>query len=211
MLLANLIKKIFTEASEYSGEHEAPDATNGKPIHNVIDIYPEDFYSGSGYKEYAAHEQDVGGSEAYHEIINSKDKPYRRIWVYRAAPKGTKQINAGDWVTPVKRYAQLHGKENLNGKYVLLKKHVDSKDLFTDGNSIVEWGYDPQPNDQNEIKKHNLRKRINYLKTRLERMKNGEKIISFNKYEEDPFFNKSPDEVEKAISDAMSEYQKYEK
>jgi hypothetical protein len=54
-------------------------------------------------------------------------------------------INPGDWVTICKQYAVDHGKSNLNGKYRILSKTVFARDLFTEGNSLHEWGYDPQP------------------------------------------------------------------
>ena len=50
-------------------------------------------------------------------------------------------INNGDWVTINKAYAIFHGKTNLNGNYKILSKTVSAKTLFTDGNSIHEWGY----------------------------------------------------------------------
>lgn len=51
-------------------------------------------------------------------------------------------INNGDWVTLTKQYAIEHGKSNLNGNYRLLSKTVPVKHVFTDGNSIHEFGYD---------------------------------------------------------------------
>lgn len=57
---------------------------------------------------------------------------------------GTKiAINPGDWVTISKQYAADHGRSALNGKYKILSKTVKAKDLYTDGNSIHEWGYSP--------------------------------------------------------------------
>lgn len=50
------------------------------------------------------------------------------------------QINDGDWVTINPYYAREHGKSNL-GQYRVLTKTVPAKQLFTDGNSIHEWGY----------------------------------------------------------------------
>ena len=52
-------------------------------------------------------------------------------------------INSGDWVTINRQYAVLHGAASLDGNYKILSKTVRAKELFTDGNSIHEWGYDP--------------------------------------------------------------------
>lgn len=54
-------------------------------------------------------------------------------------------INIGDWVTTVREYAKEHGESTLLGKYKILSKTVYARDLFTIGDSIFEFGYDPQP------------------------------------------------------------------
>ena len=53
------------------------------------------------------------------------------------------KINLGDWVTVNKKYAIAHGKSTLQNKYAILSAIVPAKTLFTDGNSIHEWGYNP--------------------------------------------------------------------
>ena len=53
------------------------------------------------------------------------------------------EINVGDWVTLSKDYAVLHGESTLRGDYKILTKRVPARTLFTDGNSIFEFGYDP--------------------------------------------------------------------
>ena len=51
-------------------------------------------------------------------------------------------INNGDWVTLSKAYAKEHGESALNGNYKIVSKKVPARKLFTDGNSIHEFGYD---------------------------------------------------------------------
>lgn len=51
------------------------------------------------------------------------------------------KINIGDWVTINPSYAKEHGQGNLNNRYKILSKTVTAKELFTDGGSIHEWGY----------------------------------------------------------------------
>jgi hypothetical protein len=53
----------------------------------------------------------------------------------------TTEINTGDWVTLSKNYAKEHGESYFDGKYNLLSKKVLANELFTDGNSINEFGY----------------------------------------------------------------------
>jgi len=59
--------------------------------------------------------------------------------------KTIKVINPGDWVTITKDYAKLHSKAHVGNfnKGKVLTKTVYAKDLYTDGNSIHEWGYNP--------------------------------------------------------------------
>jgi hypothetical protein len=52
-------------------------------------------------------------------------------------------INPGDWVSINRQYAVDHGQAHVDN-YKILSKTVKAKELFTDGNSIHEWGYDPR-------------------------------------------------------------------
>lgn len=53
------------------------------------------------------------------------------------------QINPGDWVTLTRQYAVEHGESALRGNYKILTKTVKASELYTEGNSIHEFGYDP--------------------------------------------------------------------
>jgi RNA polymerase sigma factor (sigma-70 family) len=59
-------------------------------------------------------------------------------------PQNPATINRGDWVTINPRYAHDHGKSALNGRYHVLSKTVPASHIFTNGDSIHEWGYDPE-------------------------------------------------------------------
>jgi hypothetical protein len=86
-------------------------------------------------------------SEYYDWLSNEVDR-------LRGLPQETEEkvkINNGDWVTINPAYAKVHGQSNLNNKFKVLSKTVPAKNLFTDGNSIHEWGY--VGNDLNERKK----------------------------------------------------------
>ena len=72
-----------------------------------------------------------------------ENNPDQEITIYRAAPEGT-SINEGDWITLSKNYATEHGEAHLDGNYVILEQKVKAKDVFTNGDSINEWGYYPQ-------------------------------------------------------------------
>lgn len=76
----------------------------------------------------------------YYDEIN---KEIERLKLQPILPESKITINKGDWVTIDRRYAVQHGVSTLLGKYRILSKTVKAKDLYTDGNSIYEWGYDP--------------------------------------------------------------------
>lgn len=51
------------------------------------------------------------------------------------------RINSGDWVSISKQYAKEHGEHSLNSQFRIVSKTVPASSLWTDGNSIHEWGY----------------------------------------------------------------------
>ena len=62
----------------------------------------------------------------------------------RSQLKKTLKINDGDWVAITKQYAKEHGESNL-GDYKIITKTIGAENLYTDGNSIHEWGYVANP------------------------------------------------------------------
>ena len=52
------------------------------------------------------------------------------------------KIENGNWVTINREYAVEHGQASLGNQFRILSKTTNAKYLFTDGNSIHEWGYD---------------------------------------------------------------------
>lgn len=148
-------KEFIVENETYKGEHEAPDSGNGAPMHDLTGIYPADFYGPNGFRYYA----DQGNSydyNSYAKVINVRNNPNSLVKVYRAIPIPvykqalkaieplSEMIRPGDWVSISRDYANEHGQNNLLGKYKIAAMRVRAKYLYTDGNSINEWGYDPQ-------------------------------------------------------------------
>lgn len=130
----------------YQGEHTAPDSQSGAPLHDVTanGIYPEDVYSHEGLRYYGTGE-DAADSAMHAKIMRLRGKPKQLILIHRAIPHGLKgaKINRGDWVTLSREYARQHGRSALNGKYRIISKLTNSQDVFTNGDSWHEWGYDP--------------------------------------------------------------------
>ncbi len=135
----------------YQGEHAAPDAENGAPLHDLTrnGIYPEDVYGPEGFRHYA-NTGERAASESYALAMGYRRSPNRVVRVFRAVPKSVERaaINPGDWVAVSRRYAVEHGRDNLRKDYRVISKVVHARDVFTDGGSLCEWGYDPQPYDR---------------------------------------------------------------
>ena len=147
-------KVTFTSAknkADYMGGHEAPMAEDiNAPIWDLTgkytgnNLYPKDIYSSEASRLYSSG-MDYD-NQAISILQSIKDKPNAKVTIYRAVPKDVKgEINAGDWVTLTKEYAKDHGESNLGNNYKIVKKEVFARDIFTDANSIQEFGYDPQP------------------------------------------------------------------
>ena len=134
------------DSIDYKGEHSAPMLEDGAPLWNIAanGVYPDDVYGPNGMSWYGTGDRFLD-SEAYSILRKAYGRRDKQLTVYRAVPKGVKGINRGDWITTVRQYAKDHGESALNGEYSIIKKSVTARDIFTDGNSWLEWGYDPQP------------------------------------------------------------------
>jgi len=193
------------KAEDYRGQHSAPTADGGAPMHDLGGTYPDDIYGPHGAQHYGH------GVPYDHDAIsalrNVKGKPKAGVKIYRAVPhtKSNSEkiqqltnhkaqiqrrgkmpsdawkkpgggnwantseyydfayntindlkdkpepetnkpitLNRGDWVTTTRQYAKEHG-ESVHGpgNYKIMTKVVPAKHVFTDGNSIHEYGYDP--------------------------------------------------------------------
>ena len=128
----------------YKLQHTAPmkDETNS-PLHALANTFGDDIYTPQAAQYYG----DSGGRDAMDiasaRLMQSfKGKPDEMVTMYRAVPRGVDNINHGDWVTINKEYAKRHGDSHLDGDFVILEKKVPARELFTDGNSLHEFGYD---------------------------------------------------------------------
>jgi hypothetical protein len=134
------------EVTDYRGSHQAPNREFGATLDDLTgggEMYPADVYSPKGYQYYG-----TGNSydkKAFDIANKFKGKPDAMVEIYRAVPKGVSdEINVGDWVTLTKEYALDHGEGPLKGDFKIIKKKVKASDIYTNADSIHEWGYDPQ-------------------------------------------------------------------
>lgn len=142
MRLSHIVREIL-ESVEYRGYHKAPNKDHGAPLHDLTQIYPQDIYSNKAVAYYG----DNGGyadKESVRIIQTARGQPDKLIKIYRAVPKNLENvdINDGDWVTINKKYAEIHGERSFDNEYKIISKEVPAKHLYTDANSIHEFGYD---------------------------------------------------------------------
>jgi hypothetical protein len=132
-------------ADDYRGWHKAPGRLDvNASLDDLAKIYPDDIYSNMAARYYGHGDPSID-NETVRIVQAFRGKPDAEVTVYRAVPKGVKDINPGDWVTPNRKYAEMHGSSWVDdGQYEVISRQVKASDLFTDANSIHEFGYDPK-------------------------------------------------------------------
>jgi len=136
--------KYVDSTIDRNGAHSPSGPDEGAPLWNLTAVYPDDVYSANGLRYYATGEERFDGI-AYNIIQLYKGYPNKTVTIYRAiASDDVNKIRPGDWVTTVRAYAKDHGETSLNGKYKIINKTVYARDLFTSGDSWLEYGYHPQ-------------------------------------------------------------------
>ena len=129
--------------TDYRIDHRAPynDGYNAS-LDDVSSVYGEDIYGKNAVHYFGTFEGFDSESVGY--IQQSKGKPNGTIIAYRAVPTSVKsnQIRNGDWITLTYQYAKNHGENNIIGNYRVIKKRVRIGDVYTNGDSIHEFGYD---------------------------------------------------------------------
>ena len=143
-------KSINNPISEfdYRGSHTAPYRTEDgltAPAHELNRTYPDDVYGPMSYRYYG-HGGDATkmDKETVAILQAAKGNPDHPMTIYRAVPKelAGEDIYTGDWVTPNINYAKEHGRRFDNG-YHIIEKTVPAKHIWTNADSIHEFGYDP--------------------------------------------------------------------
>jgi hypothetical protein len=108
-------------------------------------------YSPKGLQYYRTATSDAMDRKAFGLIQSMRGKPDATVTIYRAMPtnmeQSAMQINPNDWVTISRDYAKLHGDSVLRGDYKIVSKEVKAKDIYTAGDSWLEWGWSPEKLD----------------------------------------------------------------
>lgn len=106
---------------------------------------PDDYFSHpERYSQDTPHGlESVKAINAAIDAIKNGEKNVK-VKVYRAVPTSVKEgkLRNGDWVTPSKKYAEMHGTNRLEGKYRIIEDEVPANQLWWDGNDANEFGFD---------------------------------------------------------------------
>lgn len=106
---------------------------------------PDDYFSHpERYSQNTPHGlESVKAINAAIDDIKNGEKDVK-VKVYRAVPTSVKEskLRNGDWVTPSKKYAEMHGTNRLEGKYRIIEDEVPANQLWWDGNDANEFGFD---------------------------------------------------------------------
>ena len=130
--------------TSYRIAHTAPMREGANTLDDLPDIFPDDVYNPRLSWQYYGHGDRKLDEGTARIIAGFRGKPDAEVTIYRAVPKGVKDINPGDWVTVNKDYAKMHGSSWVDdGNYEIISKRVKAKEIATDGNSIHEFGYSP--------------------------------------------------------------------
>jgi len=134
-----------SQIEDYRGTHTSPRPEEGvkNRADDMTDVYPDDIYGPMGERYYG--ERRAYDKKALKVIREMRDNPEMEVTIYRSVPSGVSTINPGDWVTITEEYAKEHGMDadDASKDWPVISMTVKAKELFTDGNSIQEWGYHP--------------------------------------------------------------------
>jgi len=131
---------------EYRIEHTAPGPGGGARADDLNNpttaVFPDDIYDKKTQLRYYGTGDDEADRESFKVVNSVRGQPAAVIPVYRAVPGDVDEINSGDWVTMSYSYAWLNAEQlspDENAK--IITKMVPARELWTDGNSINEWGW----------------------------------------------------------------------
>ena len=136
---------------QYESDKERRADIDNAPDVNLEDIalgyslQPDDYFSHpERYSQNTPHGlESVKAINTAIDAIKNGEKDVK-VKVYRAVPTSVKEgkLRNGDWVTPSKKYAEMHGDHRLEGKYRIIEDEVPVNQLWWDGNDANEFGFD---------------------------------------------------------------------
>ena len=126
---------------DYEMQHQAA-ANNGfsANILNLDEHMPDVFDKAQGPRLYGTNSP--SDKESFKALYSLTGDPNQKVTIYRGVPTTATSINNGDWVTLSSTYAAQHVASNLGGQGHVLATEVPASALWSDGDSINEFGLD---------------------------------------------------------------------
>jgi len=136
--------------TSYRGQHQVTEPELGAARLDDMTgggtVFPDDIYSPQGLRYYG-NPNNKFDLESYEIIQKARGNPDMEITIYRAVPKGVKNINSGDFVTPSKAYAKQHAYSGYGSmgdeSGDVISKKVKVKEIYSPGDDLNEFGYFP--------------------------------------------------------------------
>jgi lysophospholipase L1-like esterase len=117
--------------------------SKGPRLYNLLedDLLPADVYEKPHF--YTGYTEKAYLDETMRAIRAARGNPDALITVYRAAPKGAKAINEGDWITLSRSYAVGHSKhpKDPTQDMKIYKARVPASSIRFAGDDLMEYGY----------------------------------------------------------------------
>lgn len=142
MLAEEALAKGYISNDEYRMSHRAPNNDGfNRPLHDVVGVYPEDVYSNEGLRYYG-YEGELN-RESWNVMRKVRNNPDALVTIYRTVPIDVKEteVRNGDWITTSRAYAEEH-RHHINGRTRIIEQKVPAKYVWTNGDSLSEYGYD---------------------------------------------------------------------
>ena len=137
---------------DYHMTHRPADPGEGAQFHNADEVMP-DVTGPKGPQYYDHHAVEPGrripfsqsvSHESFQQMRAGKGNPDAEVKIYRAVPKAEYGINAGDWVSTSRAYAQRHGmQEDAKDDWPVLEGRAKAREIWGHGDDPNEWGYHP--------------------------------------------------------------------
>ncbi len=133
---------------DYRGSHQPDTAEDAIRFHELDkampDFYnrPHDYAGDLGEPEHLS-DQFKGHHQAISQALRAKGNPDAQVLLFRAVPKGVREVNTGDWVTTSRQYAREHAAvgEDPSDDMDVIHFEAKAQDVTFGGNDAFEFGY----------------------------------------------------------------------
>lgn len=150
-------------AEDYFMEHRPAGPDYGVPLHDLNEFFP-DIYDSPHYYDFG----EPGNKDSFSVIQRAKGNPEEMVTMYRSIPPdGTPSFAPGDWVSTSGDYARSHSlsENEEDDDFIVMEQQVPASSLWSEGNSVAEWGYHGDALDGTISEKYTPKKTLERLRS----------------------------------------------